>query len=93
MRKKYPPAFKAKVVLAAIKGDKTLSQLSSEFGVQSIQISKWKRQAIEQMEEAFVGKRKKHDTEKDKLIEELFTKIGQLQHEVDWLKKKLGLIS
>jgi len=77
MRKTFSKAFKAKVAIAAIKGDKTLSELSSQFGVHSNQIGLWKRALLERLPEVFSGPAKK-DKQTEKLTEELYKKIGQL---------------
>ena len=91
MRKKYPPTFKAKVVLEAIREEKTSAELASEYGVHPSQIRKWKQIAISGIKELFTDNHQQKDKEKNLLIEELFKEIGQLKVELDWLKKKCGL--
>lgn len=90
-RKQYSPKFKAKVALEAIKGERTMSQMASQFGVHPVQIGQWRKTALEQLAELFVDGRKRQrsgiDVEKDALYEE----IGRLKVELDWLKKKVGL--
>jgi len=93
IRKKYPPAFKAKVALEAIKGEKTSAELASEYEVHPQQIRRWKRVATDGIIELFTDNRQKRDKEKDILIEELYKQIGQLKVDLDWLKKKSGFIS
>ena len=93
IRKKHPPAFKAKVALEAIKGEKTSAELASEYEVHPQQIRRWKRVATDGIIELFTDNRQKRDKEKDMLIEELYKQIGQLKVDLDWLKKKSGLIS
>lgn len=91
-RKRYTAEFKKKVAVAAIKGEKTLAQLASEFGVSGDLISVWKKQALEGMEATFErghGASKVKELEADK--EQLFKQVGQLSYEVAWLKKKSGL--
>ena len=88
MRKRYDAAFRAKVALEAVKGEKTLAELSSEFGVHPNQISKWRRQLLELLPELFTDRRKKKDIDQEELISELYRQIGQLKVELDWLKKK-----
>jgi transposase-like protein len=88
-RKQYSPAFKARVAIEAIRGEKTLSQLGSQFKVHPIQIAKWRKSAMEQMPDLFVdGRTKKVETGNDALYEE----IGRLKVELDWLKKKVGML-
>ena len=83
------PAFKKKVVLEALREDKTLTQLASEHGVHPMQITQWKREALEGMESLFVKKGKTRATGwSDKEV--LEKKIGQMTIEMDYLKKKLG---
>ncbi len=89
-RRKHSPAFKAKVSLAAIKGELTINEISSQFGVHPNQISKWKKQAIEELYSVFSGKRERNKKEQKELTEELYKQIGQLKVELDWIKKKSG---
>lgn len=88
-RNNYPDSFKAKIALEAIKGDLTLTEISSKYSVHSTQINRWKKQVLEKLPGIFSDKVKKieqnHDQEKD----ELFKQIGQLKVELDWLKKKI----
>ncbi|MEK7165575.1 MAG: transposase [Patescibacteria group bacterium] len=88
----HPPAFKSKVALEAIKEQKTIAELSSQFSVHPTQITKWKRQAIEVIETMFAQGRIKVIQNHDDLIRSLYEQIGQLKVESDWLKKKIGLI-
>src|SRR5260370_6786996 len=86
-RKQYSPKFKAKVAVEAIRGERTLSQLASQFHVHPVQIGQWRKTALEQLAELFVDGRKNKgangEVEKDALYEE----IGRLKVELDWLKK------
>lgn len=88
MQKRYDATFRAKVALEAVKGEKTLAELSSEFRVHPNQISKWRRQLLEMLPELFTDRRKKKDIDQEELIAELYRQIGQLKVELDWLKKK-----
>ncbi len=88
MRKSYDAAFRAKVALEAVKGERTMAELSSEFGVHANQIHKWKKQLLETLPELFTGRRKKKDQDTEELVSELYRQIGQLKVELDWLKKK-----
>lgn len=80
-------AFKARIALAALKGDKTLGELASQFGVHATQISTWKQRLLEGAPDLFEDRRRKQRTEENNQ-EELFEQIGRLKMEVEWLKKK-----
>jgi transposase len=92
LRSKHSPAFKAKVAIEALKEDKTSAELASHYQVHPTQIRHWKSAVNQGIVELFSDKRQKQDRDKDKLIEELYRQIGQLKVELDWLKKKSGLI-
>jgi len=83
----YTASFKAKVALAAHRGDKTLSQLSAQFKVHPIVISRWKSQLLSGAEMVFQDGRVKKQSD-DPSVAELYQKIGKLEVENDWLKKK-----
>lgn len=89
-RKLYDVAFKTKVVLEALKEQKTLAQLSSEFGVSPNQISLWKNDIIKGLPTLFGAKSTDLAPEKEEEITApLFQQIGELQVENNFLKKKL----
>ena len=92
-RKQYSPQFKARVALEAIRGEKTLSQLGSQFKVHPMQIAKWRKAAIDQLPDLFVDgrTRKPPGTEADS-SDALYQEIGRLKVELDWLKKKVGML-
>lgn len=92
MRKAHNGAFKSKVALEAIKGEKTLAQLSSEFGVHANQIGQWRKQVLKELPNLFSHRNKRQDREQDDLISELYRQIGQLKVELDWLKKKSHML-
>ena len=92
MRRGHDGAFKAKVALEAIKGEKTLAQLSSEFGVHANQIGQWRRQLLKELPKLFSNRRKDQNRDQDDLISELYRHIGQLKVELDWLKKKSQML-
>jgi putative transposase len=81
-------AFKAKVALAAVKGDRTTAQLASEFGVHTSQITAWKKQLLSSATELFADGRRKRSDDQSANEQELFEQIGRLKMEVEWLKKK-----
>jgi transposase-like protein len=90
MRKKFPNDFKAKVALAALKGDKTMAELASEFQVHASQINTWKAQLKERAADIFSGSAGITAGEYKDKIEELYSDIGKIQVENNWLKKKLN---
>ena len=85
-------AFKARIALAALKGDKTLGELASQFGVHATQISTWKQRLLEGAPDVFEDRRRKPRSEENNQ-EELFEQIGRLKMEVEWLKKKSAQLS
>jgi transposase len=86
-RRVFGPAFKAKVALAAVRGDKTTAQLASEFSVHTSQVTAWKKQLLEQAAGLFEDGRVRRD-ETAANETELYEQIGRLKMEVEWLKKK-----
>ena len=93
-RKRHDAAFKAKVAAEALKGIKSLSELSAEYGVHPVQISAWKKKLLENMTDIFAKKADKGSQDAEKEKAELYRQIGQLKVENDWMKKKsreLGL--
>ncbi len=87
-RKHYSADFKAKVALEMVKGHKTVSQLASEFNVHPTQLTLWKKQLLDELPAIFSDKRVKTNKEQEALQERLYQQIGQLQVELEWLKKK-----
>lgn len=86
-RKIYSPSEKAVIALEALKGNQTLNELTKKYGVHFTQINRWKKKLKESIVDIFSQGQQK-DLEKEKLIQELYQKIGQLEVERDWLKKK-----
>jgi transposase len=88
MRKRYESSFKARVALAALRDDKTLSELASEYGVHSNLISQWKRRLLSNVTRVFEEREDESQHDHQAVVEELHRQIGQLHVELDWLKKK-----
>lgn len=89
-RTRYSAEFKAKVAKEAIKGEETLAQLASRFGVHPNQVAQWKKQALEGLTEIFAGKAEKVSHSREAEIKDLHAKIGQLTVERDFLAKVSG---
>jgi transposase len=90
-RRNHSSAFKAKVALAALKGDLTLAQLSERFDVHAQQITQWKAQLLERAGDVFATAAEKRGSEGTSL-KDLQAKIGQLAMENDFLAGALGRI-
>ena len=89
-RRKFGTAFKAKVAIEAIKGEKTINEIASIYEVHPNQVSLWKKQALEKLPEAMADGRTKQSRDSKPIDEEkLHQKIGQQAVEIDFLKKKL----
>ena len=88
MRRNHDSAFKAKVALESIKGEKTMAQIASEYGVHVNQIRQWRKQLLSELPGLFSDKRQKVDKDHEALEDELYRQIGQLKVELEWLKKK-----
>jgi len=91
MRRKFSAEFKSKVALAALQGDRTLSELAGQFQVHPHQITAWKQQALAVLPEVFARKRDQDQARQSALLDELYAQIGRLKVELDWVKKKSGL--
>ena len=89
MRKKHDSKFKARVALEAIKGEKTIAEIASEYGVHPNLVGQWKQKALENLPDIFEKKENGKDKETDKLLDDLYREIGVMKIENDFLKKKL----
>lgn len=90
-RKLVSGAQKAKVALEAVKGHKTVNEIAQEFGVHPTQVGLWKKALLENAGQLFDVKRGPKSIEPQSDPERLYAKIGQLNMELDWLKKKSGI--
>ena len=92
-RKTYTTEFKVKVVLEAFKGQRTINEISSHYGIHPNQVNQWKKQAVESLPDVFSSRRARVAEDEAALRGQLYQQIGQLKVELDWLKKKAGLFS
>jgi putative transposase len=94
MRKQYTPEMKAQIVLEILKEEKSISELASEHDMHPNQLSRWKREALENFHQLFTDGNKdtkKMKTEYESKINELYSDVGRLTTQVNWLKKKSGI--
>jgi len=89
-RRNHGGPFKAKVALEAIKGTMTVNELASRYEVHPTQIANWKKEALEELPRIFSSSRERQEKKDEQLIARLYEQIGQLQVELNWLKKKIG---
>ena len=89
-RKVHTPEFKAKVGLEGVRGVKTINEIGQEYGVHPVQVGQWKKAIQEQAKTLFEGKRGPKPMAAHQEPELLYSEIGKLKMELDWLKKSLG---
>ncbi len=90
-RRNFSAEMKSRIALEAIKGQKTIQEIASHYGVHPNQITNWKRQAVEGMSSVFADRRTRPDTSEETVKAELYQQIGEMKMELDWLKKRSGL--
>jgi putative transposase len=91
-RRLHSAEFKAKVAVAAIRGDRTMSELATEYEVHPVQIAQWKKQALTGLPQVFSTRQATDAKDEEALKAALYQEIGQLKVELDWLKKKAHLL-
>ena len=90
-RRSFSAEMKARMTLEAIKGQRTIQEIASHYGVHPNQVTTWKRQAVEGLSQVFTDRRSAGAESDEALKAELYRQIGQLQVELDWIKKQSGL--
>ncbi len=88
-RRKFSSEFKAKVVLEALKERNSIEELSRKYELHPTQINLWKKEAVSKLSQVFGGGSSEEDDGREKKVEQLYSQIGQLKVENDFLKKKL----
>ena len=90
-RKNFSGEFKAKVALEAIRGVRTVNEMGQEFGVHPTQVGLWKKELQEQASSLFDARWGPKPADPSASHERLYSEIGRLKMELDWLKKKSGI--
>lgn len=90
-RRKFTSSFKKKIAIEALKENRTINEIAAANELHPVQVSKWKKEAIDNLESVFEGNQDKKPTQDfQKREDDLHRKIGQLTVELDWVKKKLN---
>lgn len=91
-RKRYTPEFKSRLALEVIKGQRTVNEIAGEHGIHPNLLVQWKQRLLDELPSVFVDKRCKDEQYQQEHEAQLYQQIGQLKCELDWLKKKSGLL-
>ena len=89
-RRQYGADFKARVALAALKGDRTINEVASQYEVHPSMVISWKKQVLAEMPGVFSGKTPRGEKAAQAEQSSLYEQIGRLKVELEWLKKKMG---
>lgn len=94
IKRQHTPEFKTQVVLSMLKEEDTLSQIAQKYSIHPTVARRWRDTALTGLKNIFTGKTSDVQIqEKDKLIDELYKKVGQKEIELEWMKKKVGLFN
>jgi len=93
MKKNYTPEFKAQVVREILREQKTMSEIASECGIHPVQLSQWKKAALDNLAAVFVDERKvaKQQRLQEQEMDRLYARVGKLSTQLEWIKKKSGI--
>ena len=92
-KRNFSPKQKAVIGLSALRGDKTMAQISSGYQVHPTQIRRWKTTIEDGLPSLFSNKKQRQqESNQQNLIDELYRIIGQRETELSWLKKKLHIV-
>ena len=89
-RRQFEAGFKARVALAALKGDKTINEIAAMFEVHPNMVRTWRQRALAELPRVFSEQQARGAVEAEVKETRLFEEIGRLKVELDWLKKKLS---
>ena len=87
-RRQHTAEIKARVALAALRGERTVNEIAAMYGVHPSMIAKWKKQALQELPQVFANRRSAAVRAQEDLTGSLYQEIGRLKVELDWLKKK-----
>ena len=91
-RKQYSEDLKAKIAVEAVKGQRTIQEIASHYGIHPNQVTQWKKQLLSRELQRFSQTVETTLGEADEQMKaELYQQVGKLQVELDWLKKKSGI--
>lgn len=91
IRKSYSAEEKAKIALEALKGNMTIAEITTKYGVHASRIGSWKKTLKEALVDIFSDRKHKKEQDQSELIDELYSTIGRQKIELEWLKKKSAL--
>ena len=91
-RRRHSAAFKARVAVEAIQGERSINELAGLYQVHPTQIAAWKKRALSGLPDLFADGRRRAGEDEEALKARLYQEIGQLKVELDFLKKKSGLL-
>ena len=92
-RRRFSDEFKAEVTLEALKGHRTINEIAAQYKVHPNQVAAWKKQAAQGLAEVFSQGHGRKMADEERLVERLYEQIGRQKVEIDWLKKKVSLLT